>query len=73
MGDDSTRQMIKITAVKPHERFETIKRNLRERNANFKDDPHAKAFGISVNDNPMKIDARILNPPELQYFQGRYF
>ena len=71
MGEDSTRNMIKITAVKPHERFEKIKENLRERNANFKNDPHANAFGISVNDNPMKVDARILNPPTLQYFQGK--
>ena len=65
--------MIKVTAVKPHERFEKIKENLRERNTNFKNDLHANAFGISVNDKPMTVDARILNPPDLEYFQGKIY
>ena len=55
LGDDSTRNMIKITAVKPHERFEKIRQNLQEQNKAFKNDPYAKEFGISVNDQPLKI------------------
>ena len=55
LGDDSTRNMIKITAVKPHERFEKIRQNLQEQNEAFKNDPYAKEFGISVNDQPLKI------------------
>ena len=47
--------MIKITAVKPHERFEKIRQNLHEQNEAFKKDPYAKEFGISVNDQPLKI------------------
>ena len=47
--------MIKITAVKPHERFEKIRQNLQEQNDAFKNDPYAKEFGISVNDQPLKI------------------
>ena len=59
--------MIKVTAVKPHERMERIKQNLRERNQAFKDDPFAKAFGISVQDKLSEIDGRVLNAPKIEY------
>ena len=59
--------MIKITAVKPHERMEKIRQNLKERNNVFKNDPYANAFGISVSDQFSLIDARILKPPDLEY------
>ena len=59
--------MIKITAVRPHERMEKIRKNLEERNNGFKNDPYANAFGISVSDQFSLIDARILKPPILQY------
>ena len=62
--------MIKVTAVKPHERMEKIRRNLRERNEAFKNDPYAKAFGISVQDNLSEISGRVLDAPKLEY-QGK--
>ena len=59
--------MIKITAVRPQERMEKIRQNLKERNNVFKNDPYANAFGISVSDQFLQIDARILKPPDLEY------
>ena len=68
LGDVSTQNMIRITAVKPHKRMEKIRQNLLERNNVFKNDPYANAFGISVSDKFSLIDARILKPPILEYF-----
>ena len=59
--------MIKVTAVKPHERFDKIKANLQERNNAFKNDHHAKAFGISVNDKFHEVNGRVLNSPSPAY------
>ena len=67
LGDVSTQNMIKITAVRPQERMEKIRQNLKERNNVFKNDPYANAFGISVSDQFSQIDARILKPPDLEY------
>ena len=64
--------MIKVTAVKPHERMKRIRENLRERNEAFKKDPFAKAFGISVQDNLSEIDGRVLDAPKIEY-QGLKF
>ena len=67
LGDDATRNMIKVTAVKPNERFEKIKANLQEKNKAFKNDPHALAFGISVSDKCHEVNGRVLDSPSPAY------
>ena len=64
---EATSNMIKVTAVKPHERQQMIKQSLKERNEAFQNDKYAKSFGISVQDRFCEIDARVLNPPVLNY------
>ena len=59
--------MIKVTAVKPNERFEKIKANLQEKNKAFKNDPHAHAFGISVSDKCHEVNGRVLDSPSPAY------
>ena len=63
--------MIKVTAVKPHERFQKIKANLQEKNNAFKNDPHAQAFGISVSDKFHELNGRVLNSPSPTYVNAK--
>ena len=63
LGDDATRNMIKVTAVRPDLRQKRIKDALKSRNDAFKNDPYAQGFGISVQENFSVIEARILDPP----------
>lgn len=67
LTQDETRNMIKATAVKPNIRKERIQENLKQMHNGFKNDPHAKAFGITVDDKFTKINARVLKPPEMAY------
>ena len=66
LGDVATSAMIKVTAVRPDERQKNIKKNLKDRQPGLKNG-HAKAFGISVQDNFEEIDGRILDAPDLAY------
>ena len=61
--------MIKVTAVRPDQRQRNIKKNLLERQPALKNG-HAKAFGISVQDNFEEVDGRILDAPNLAYQNG---
>ena len=63
LGDDATRNMIKVTAVRPDLRQKRIKDALKSRNDAFEKDPYAQGFGISVQENFSVIEARILDPP----------
>ena len=67
LGDDATRNMIKVTAVRPDLRQKRIKDALKSRNDAFKNDPYAQGFGISVQENFSVIGARILDPPSVSY------
>ena len=67
LGDDATRNMIKVTAVRPDLRQKRIKDALKSRNDAFKNDPYAQGFGISVQENFSVIEARILDPPIVSY------
>lgn len=67
LSEDATRNMIKITAVKPDERQKRIKENLKSRHDTYKKDPYAQGFGITVQDNFASIDGRVLDPPTLSY------
>ncbi len=70
---ENTSAMIKVTAVRPNERQAAIKRNLQFRGNAFKNDPYAKAFGLSVESNFANVNGRVLDPPTLEYqaTQGR--
>ena len=59
--------MIKVTAVRPDLRQKRIKDALKSRSDAFENDPFAQAFGISVQENLSKINARVLDPPQVRY------
>ena len=66
--DDKQRQrMIKAAVKLPIERQATIEQNLRNLWDNYNRDPYAKAFGIRVSGQMMRVDGRILDPPSLIY------
>ena len=43
---------------------------MRALNSHFNKDEYAKAFGIEVNPEMEKVEARILPPPTLEYRSG---
>ena len=67
LGDEAARNMIKVTAVRPDLRQKRIKDALKSRSDAFENDPFAQAFGISVQENFSKINARVLDPPQVRY------
>ena len=71
LGDVATSNMIKVTAVRPDERQQFIRENLRERQQKHFKNGHAEAFGISVSDKFESIDGRILDAPSLAYGKQR--
>ena len=72
LGDDATRNMIKVTAVRPDLRQKRIQEALKKRNNAFKNDPYAQGFGISVQENFSVIPARVLDPPKVRLVNSKY-
>ncbi|ORZ40713.1 Piwi domain-domain-containing protein [Catenaria anguillulae PL171] len=63
LSEDQTSEVIKIAAKKPLERKDQIAK-LVSRLA-LDQDPYIKSIGISVDQNPMMLDGRILPTPQL--------
>ena len=71
LDENGTRNMIRQTAKPPSERKDRIKMNLKNMKNSFKDDEFASSFGITVDDNFIDIEARVLTAPKLSYRNGR--
>ena len=67
LDERATSYMIRQTAKPPSERKERIQKNLRDMKNSFKDDEFASAFGITVDDKFIDIEARVLSAPALSY------
>lgn len=65
LTEDQTRETIKFSAKKPDERKNNIQAMLR--NANIANDATSKEFGIAINHEMTRTNARILPQPHLQY------
>jgi eukaryotic translation initiation factor 2C len=65
MPGSMTARMIQIAARPPELRRSDIESMLKH--ANHGSDEYLKAFGVSVSSEPMKVKARILEPPKIQY------
>ncbi|XP_053593614.1 protein argonaute-2 [Microplitis demolitor] len=65
LNDEQTRRMIKEAAKPAPERKARIEDALHS--INFNADPTMQEFGISLNGQLEKVDARVLDPPALQY------
>jgi len=71
LQDDAVATMIRQTAIKPLERQKKIMEGLKANNEMYKKDPYAKEFGISVAGTMTKLTGRILNPPSIEYKDGK--
>ncbi|KAG9005746.1 hypothetical protein FRB94_001312 [Tulasnella sp. JGI-2019a] len=60
-----TKEVVEFATKKPAERLGDIKKSLAI--LGYKQSPYLKAFGASVNDQPMKLTSRVLQPPVLTY------
>ncbi|XP_015750003.1 PREDICTED: protein argonaute-3-like [Acropora digitifera] len=65
LTDQQTAKMIRATAKKAPDRENEILNLVRK--ADFKNDPYAIDFGISISDNMVELAGRILEAPKLQY------
>ena len=69
LQDDAIATMIRQTAIKPLDRQKKILEGLAANNRFYKDDPHAREFGISLSGTMSRLTGRILNPPSIEYKQ----
>ena len=67
LTNDQSKKMISEAAKPPKERRATIEENLRSLSNHYEEDPHAKAFGLKISNEMIRVDGRILNPPALKY------
>ncbi|XP_066920100.1 protein argonaute-2-like [Clytia hemisphaerica] len=69
LTEDQTAIMIKNTAKKPEMRKAAIDRIVSD--SNYAQDPYVKGFGIQVSQKMTTVDARVINPPDVQYSGGK--
>ncbi|CAB4068993.1 ELF2C [Lepeophtheirus salmonis] len=71
LSDVETANMIRKTAVAPMDRKKIISTNLKSLNDFFSKDKYANEFGISMSKDMTLINARVLDPPKLEYNGGK--
>jgi len=69
MTPDQTTNMIRVAATKPHARAQGAVAAMQRVKHN--EDPTCKAFGITIDQQLMKINARILPTPTMTYNNGK--
>ena len=67
LTNNQSQKMISQAAKPPKERRGTIEENLRKLSNHYEEDPHAKAFGLKISNEMIRVDGRKLNPPALKY------
>lgn len=68
LEDRQNAEMIKFTARAPLKRFSEIRDILHK--ANFGRDEFLREFGMKVYNEPMKLEGRVLNAPNVRYQKG---
>nr|XP_040574527.1 LOW QUALITY PROTEIN: protein argonaute-2-like [Lepeophtheirus salmonis] len=71
LSDVETANMIRKTAVAPMDRKKNYKYYLKSLNDFFSKDKYANEFGISMSKDMTLINARVLEPPKLEYNGGK--
>lgn len=69
MTPQQTTAMIKTAALKPRDRKICASTSIAT--AKYNEDETCSAFGMTVNPRMETVEARVLNPPKLQYRSGR--
>ena len=65
LDDKQTAEMIKFAVTKPKDRKESIQDGLQL--LNWTADPFLKEYGLKIDPNMLKTEARVLNPPTVLY------
>ena len=60
--------MIKFAVSRPSERREAIEKGLQM--LDWKNDPFLANYGLKIDPNMLKTEARVLDPPEVQFSKG---
>ncbi|EOA89671.1 uncharacterized protein SETTUDRAFT_159260 [Exserohilum turcica Et28A] len=68
LSDTQTSNMIKFAVTLPKDRWAAVQQGVRL--LNWANDPYLSHFGIQVNPNPSKVQARVLPPPTVQFGAG---
>ena len=68
LNEDQTSQMIKFAATRPDKRKEGIETGLNH--LSWDKDPFLKNYGMKINRKMIETNARILEPPEVQFGKG---
>eukprot|EP00096_Caligus_rogercresseyi_P000908 TRINITY_DN1146_c0_g1_i5.p1 TRINITY_DN1146_c0_g1~~TRINITY_DN1146_c0_g1_i5.p1 ORF type:complete len:865 (+),score=267.54 TRINITY_DN1146_c0_g1_i5:793-3387(+) len=71
LSDVETAGMIRKTAIPPMDRKKILTDNLRNLNDFFSKDKYAREFGITMSKDMALINARVLDPPKLQYSDNK--
>ncbi len=69
LDSSQTQQMIKFAVTRPQERSRHIMANVAQ--LGWDTDPYLRELGIKMNKNMAEVSAKIIDPPEVQYANGR--
>ncbi|KAF8788013.1 protein argonaute-4-like [Argiope bruennichi] len=69
LDDKQTAEMIKFTAKPPKLRFDKIREAIRS--AKFNEDPCVREFGMKVSTEPLSLDGRVIEAPNVRYNDDR--
>ncbi|KAF8791225.1 Protein argonaute-2-like protein [Argiope bruennichi] len=65
LDDKQSAQMIRFTSQPPKKRLEEIKETITS--ARFNEDPCVREFGLKVSTEPLSLEGRVLEPPDVIY------
>lgn len=63
--DDKVKDVLAFSTLRPNDRLAAIKKGIQD--LQFGQSDYVNQFGMSIDTEPIKVDARILNPPKLKY------
>ncbi|CAG8482152.1 14805_t:CDS:10 [Acaulospora morrowiae] len=66
IDDKAKADMIKFTALKPRERFDSIDRAIRD-HYKYNEDENLRDFGIVIEQKMIEVEGRLLDPPIITY------
>uniref|UniRef100_A0AC34GMS9 Argonaute linker 2 domain-containing protein n=1 Tax=Panagrolaimus sp. ES5 TaxID=591445 RepID=A0AC34GMS9_9BILA len=69
LNSTDIKQIIRFCAIPPHSKRDEIQRSYDAFNIN--NDEFCKNAGISVTEQPLKVTARVLTPPQIFYANGQ--
>lgn len=71
LNDKQVTEMLRITCTRPEQRRTEIGQTVQMNNYNA--DPYTQEFGMQINPTMTSVQARVLEPPKLQYRGGGPF